>query len=278
MKSMLAVCLLGLLPSALGSACPNNCNNHGSCGTSSQCECYRNWFGADCSQRVCTYGLNFIDNPIGDLDGDSKVSATRAFDPRENSLVVSTQNVIGGASELYNWKYGYARHNTTTVWNEAHFYGECSNKGVCNRATGLCQCFPGYEGEGCIRQACPNSCSGHGSCRTIEDAWNTGTYSAWDKKKTQLCRCDPGYEGPDCSLRTCPRGADPVKFAHQVTNSVQGVLFRASTKKNVNKKIYYTLTTSDEFGDSWTTRLMSIDYTSDTGVPTVGVTALKKIR
>lgn len=168
--------------------------------------------------------------------------------------------------------------NYTTPWNEAHFYGECSNKGVCNRATGLCNCFPGYEGEGCIRLSCPNSCSGHGRCQTIRDAWQTSDYSAWDLHKTQQCHCDPGYTGPDCSLRKCPQGADPVKFAHVVTNSVQGIVFKASTAKNVNAKVYYTLTATDEYGDEWTTRLMSIDYTKSSGAPTVAdAAALIKI-
>ena len=43
-----------------------------------------------------------------------------------------------------------------------HKYAECSDKGVCNRASGECECFDGYEGKGCRRQKCPASCSGHG--------------------------------------------------------------------------------------------------------------------
>ena len=45
---------------------------------------------------------------------------------------------------------------------------ECSGQGVCERKTGQCVCKPGFWGEGCRRSACPNSCSGHGTCQSIK--------------------------------------------------------------------------------------------------------------
>merc|ERR1712224_329533 len=35
---------------------------------------------------------------------------------------------------------------------------ECSDQGLCDRATGLCSCFPGYTGSSCQRTACPDDC------------------------------------------------------------------------------------------------------------------------
>lgn len=32
---------------------------------------------------------------------------------------------------------------------------ECSNKGICDRISGSCQCFPGYDGSSCQRASCP---------------------------------------------------------------------------------------------------------------------------
>lgn len=103
-----------------------------------------------------------------------------------------------------------------TLTNTAHFYMECSNKGRCDRATGECQCFDGYDGVACQRASCPgypNSCSGHGTCKTIRqlaDDDYSNVYKLWDKDVTMGCECDKGYSGPDCSERKCKYGVDPL--------------------------------------------------------------------
>lgn len=52
---------------------------------------------------------------------------------------------------------------------KAHHLMECSNKGICNRDTGVCSCLPGYGGPACNRNLCPNDCSGHGMCISMKD-------------------------------------------------------------------------------------------------------------
>jgi len=253
-------------------SCPNNCAGHGTCGEATQCDCYRNWFGADCSSRICTYSAAFVDTPVGDLNGDGEHGPARYFDPRLNTKVFGIDFVGGGQSEMYSHNYGYARASRITEHDEAHFYRECANKGVCDRTTGVCNCFPGYEGEGCTRTACANNCNGHGRCRTIADEYPT--YSAWDATHTQMCVCDSGYSGPDCSLRDCPKGADPVLYALEVTNSVQGIFWRSFNKKVANANaeqayamrmpstVHYTITFTDEYGDEHVTSLLSVEYKS----------------
>jgi hypothetical protein len=106
-----------------------------------------------------------------------------------------------------------------------HKYAECAGRGICDRGTGECACFDGYEGKGCQRTTCPNDCSGHGTCEYIEDmafaaTWNDYTnqgfrhsaetfeFNKWDSGKTRGCVCDAQFGDVDCSKRMCPYGND----------------------------------------------------------------------
>merc|ERR1711924_282239 len=59
---------------------------------------------------------------------------------------------------------GNAWVDSATSNNNAHDSVECSNKGSCDRKTGECKCFDGYEGKACERQACPGNCNNRGRC------------------------------------------------------------------------------------------------------------------
>merc|ERR1711937_900700 len=75
-------------------------------------------------------------------------------------------------------------------------------------------------------------------------------------------------------MRECPRGADPVQYALEVTNSVQGIFWRsfngAAANANAEQeyakdkpsKVHYTITFKDEYGDGHVTSLLSVDYKS----------------
>jgi hypothetical protein len=131
---------------------------------------------------------------------------------------------------------------------DRHKYAECAGRGLCNRETGDCECFPGYEGKACKRTACPNDCSGHGQCAYMDDLpyqttpfdwfnnmyvphdisvtadYNaiqaeadfltqspktfSGAYYGWDSMKTRGCVCDPEWGDVDCSKRMCDYGTD----------------------------------------------------------------------
>jgi len=213
--------------------CANACSGHGTCFTNDECECFPNWMANDCSQRVCPYGLSFVDTPRGDLNHDGLRSTGGAAATAGDGVVAVRTSAIE-EFEVYP--------TSGTVINadseEGHFYTECSNKGLCDRETGLCQCYAGYSGSSCQRTMCPNECSGHGVCRTVEEIAANGMnykktdsvgtedfwgginknhklqYRLWDMDKAQGCVCDAGYSGPDCSRRECPRGDDPLTHRH----------------------------------------------------------------
>ena len=209
---LLVIASLAVAVGFASATCPNLCNGHGQCGDSDRCECFGNWQGADCSERVCNYGLAWVDAP----------SAT----------------------------------------DTAHWYAECSNKGVCDRSTGLCECYEGYTGKGCRRSTCPNDCSGHGTCYYIEQLSSLDskyvvnydsmqTMSTWDASKIQACVCDPYYEGTDCSLRQCPRG-DNILTLNDVSTVQTITIVDGTDSADPTGEI--TITFTDLYGGVWTTR------------------------
>lgn len=107
----------------------------------------------------------------------------------------------------------YAWVGSVVGSNDLHPWVECSNKGTCDRKSGTCECFTGYEGIACQRSICPNNCNEHGTCwpeKHLATA-NARVYSTpWDRMKHVGCVCDAGYRGPACDLQECPSNADPL--------------------------------------------------------------------
>lgn len=97
--------------------------------------------------------------------------------------------------------------------NNLHPWVECSNKGTCDRKSGSCKCFPGYDGVACQRSTCPDNCNDRGTCWPEKHlAVKAGRIydTTWDAMKHVGCFCDAGYRGPACELQECPSGTDPL--------------------------------------------------------------------
>ncbi|KAG5176842.1 hypothetical protein JKP88DRAFT_334362 [Tribonema minus] len=137
---------------------------------------------------------------------------------------------------------GPAWGDVPTAKYTAHAALECSGMGLCDRDSGVCRCFTGFEGDACQRMACPNNCSGHGRCMSLKNmvnepnalplSSNAHEYggdelaTTWDEDRIFGCVCDSSWAvglkatetqavewfGPDCSLRHCPSGNDPAQL------------------------------------------------------------------
>lgn len=202
-RTIAAIAALGAL-ALVAAECPNACSGHGDCGKYDQCTCYRNWQGNDCSLRTCQFGVAHVDSPKGDLDGSNSVTGP------DSTVVVKSQVYPMGTTEQFP---SMLDTDGNELENSAHSYMECSNKGSCDRKTGSCSCFVGYEGVACQRASCNLNCNGHGVCKSIREIAqldNSNTYELWDNDITMGCHCDEGWYGPDCTLRTCKRGTDPL--------------------------------------------------------------------
>lgn len=221
--------------------------------------------GNDCSQRTCQFGLAHVDTPKGDLDSSSGKLA--------GPSVLVIQN-----NELY--PYGTEEQFPNMVDTEgnvldntAHNYMECSNKGYCDRTTGTCGCFAGYEGSACQRASCPSTsagvCSGHGTCETISTlAANDGLniYKLWDEKSTMGCQCDGGYAGADCSERICKFGDDPLYSDDYNTVRFANFTYQFYTESQAETNSVtgnYSLIFIDHTGEDWWTDAIPINSNCD---------------
>jgi len=115
----------------------------------------------------------------------------------------------------------------------------CSSRGVCNAATGACECFKGYRSSdgfsglpGVVPDCgypylpvtgCPFSggteCGGHGVC---------SGYPAY------TCTCDEGWAGGACAERTCPAG--PAWFGFPTADNIAHAPAPCSAKGLCSKK------------------------------------------
>jgi len=213
---MLSVMTAAMALTYVAAECPNACSSHGRCGDYDSCECYRNWMSSDCSERVCQFGLAHVDTPKGDLD-----SSTGALSGPGVNIISGNDIFPTGTTEQFPQMTDSAG---TVLTNTAHNFQECSNKGICDREAGECQCFDGYEGSSCQRASCPASksgvCSGHGTCRTISalaESDYDNHYRLWDSEITLGCECDAGYFGAACSQRYCKYGFDPLFYDEKNT-------------------------------------------------------------
>jgi len=180
--------------------------------------------------------------------------------------------------------YDIAWVDTPDKIGNHHKYAECSNRGICNRESGDCECFPGYEGGACQRTACPNDCSGHGRCTYIqnmpyavtpqeyekgyfeEQDPKTFTYYDWDASKTRGCLCDPEYGDIDCSKRMCMFGTDVMDQRLDMDVSakyqVQSLTFIPdSATSNIDSGLTFALTFTSRLNETFTT--IPIDYYTD---------------
>jgi len=298
MKIGIAIAVLAAVAPFAAADCPNACSGHGDCQSNWDfCQCYHGWLGADCSQRLCQFGLSFIDTPQGDLnhnnnlnDGfgdDSKSAPNRPAGTPDNTALNPMWRFQGWWERHPAALYGTNDQTTLPFYvhpQEGHFYAECSNRGICNRESGLCECFTGYEGAACNRTVCTNDCSGHGTCETITEITPSQLYyRLWDADKTQHCVCDGGYFGMDCSQRQCMTNDDPLTLTTTRRDyndglTEQGEIQVIDIRCPFNGEMLdpmVTLTyTDDQFGDNYETARFNPSIT--TSANTDSVAALLK--
>jgi len=192
----------------------------------------------------------------------------------------------GGDCRDRRCPYELAWADTPTAANKAHALLECAGKGICDRKSGECECFDGYEGKGCRRQTCPNDCSGHGTCEYIKELRATGdafkwmdlnpttdafyhTFTElWDFDRARACLCDAKWTDVDCSRRQCPTGNYALYSDHAgitgTTSERQSITF-ASASFATTQAHYISILYRSNLGEEYITKPLTIIDTLTTG-------------
>jgi hypothetical protein len=190
MKFLIFACLVA---SAMA-VCPNSCSGHGTCDAYDRCTCYE-------EGKTLYFGK----------DADPISGRAYAYDEDIENIQV---HYTGADCSQFTCPRGMSWLHTEGFYDHVD-NAECSDGGLCDRGSGMCQCFPGFTGSACQRTVCESDCNGHGICQSnLKFAVDGGArYElAWDSGLHFGCKCDSGYRGPDCSLMECPSSSDPLHF------------------------------------------------------------------
>lgn len=242
-----AAALILSLVSSASAGCDNSCSGHGECDCGF-CVCYDNW------------GLGMA-HDTGDCSD--------RICPFELSWVDNPKKIV----------------DSTIAYDTRHRYAECAGKGLCNRESGECECFEGYEGKGCQRTSCPNDCSGHGTCEYINELTFGATefsnqhfeftqlkqsfsYYEFDHTKTRGCVCDPQYGDVDCSKRMCPFGNDMMDRRQnqldQTQYQTQRITFTVGNGATAQAGRTFALTFKSRLNETFTTTPVEVNTASPT--------------
>lgn len=234
MKLSSVIISMALIFVCVQGECNNGCNKNGRCSNHPA-----QYESASTTVSSITVPTSFESNHGFDTSIEKKDSCTcftrkvgdrleYAYTGADCSLMTCPHGQSWDAGLISVTKNNQADTPASVATATHDAFSECSDRGICDRSTGVCACLKGYEGKACQRTTCPNSCSNHGVCKTIHeiaklnsenDAWDTldgferssiQYNNAWDANKIRACECDSGWRGPDCSIKECPSEADPL--------------------------------------------------------------------
>jgi hypothetical protein len=151
-------------------ACPLGCSKRGKC-VDGKCACNEGWMGPGCEEKSCPLTHGKMCSGHG-----ACTNGTCACDVYKDA----GHNIIGGY-------FGEQTCHIPFCGAHSNITAGCSGAGICQNKR--CKCKPGFYGEYCGKEACPDMCNaktGNGKC----DGHGG-------------CVCTDGYEGPSCAQSYC---------------------------------------------------------------------------
>jgi len=137
------------------------------------------------------------------------VTFTRNFGDVDN-LALSTSGLTGGSITAYYDGAVEPLTSTASVRGSV-FQAQCSARGVCDDASGVCECvfpFVSSDGDGNpgTRGDCGAATAALTGCLTDSSGAECGGHGVCSGDPTYRCTCAEGFTGAACVLRTCPVG------------------------------------------------------------------------
>ena len=170
-----------------GSQCQHECTCvHGSCGSlTGYCSCESGWTGTSCDVECPgshTAPCTFSSQGTCYFDPDASIAQCECFK-------------------------GFWGLDCSKECPKDSKGKVCSDRGICDEASGMCSCNPGFYGNDCEMQ-CPGreegggaGCTGNGVCCT--QAGSSLSYTPCKDVPLGHCACDAGWSGASCSERYC---------------------------------------------------------------------------
>jgi len=109
-------------------------------------------------------GAKFIVSEVTDA---THIKLDKVFDGPTDAAAIAYKFLGTQTKKSGEWESWFGDFDPAK--DEGHVQMECSNRGLCDRKSGQCKCFPGYDGAACQRTVCPNDCSGHGVCDSVSE-------------------------------------------------------------------------------------------------------------
>jgi len=216
------------------------CSNRGTCDVSTgHCRCFTGFISSDGRGNPGTRGdCGHDKDPITSCPGIGIECSGHGICTGHPEYTCSCSEAWqGGDCSQRLCPFSNAWFDHPIADDVAHSPAECSNKGICNRISGMCECQPLFEGEACERMTCPGKlpelgvCNGHGRCLKMEElaeysqlngdavdasyGMTPNLAATWDYDKVFGCLCDSGWQGYDCALKVCPTGDDVTTTGQQ---------------------------------------------------------------
>jgi hypothetical protein len=155
----------------------------------------------------CSYQSGALTKCHGDLSTTAAIdecSGRGTCSGAPNYQCTCESGYAGASCEVKSCPSGTSWFDEPSATDTAHTsVVACSNRGLCSKVAGTCECYEGFDGDACEKLACGGGgvCLARGSCHSMAEmaalAEDNGdlrgvTYTTpWDAHKVHGCRCTP---------------------------------------------------------------------------------------